>query len=230
MRKIIRSCSVALVFVGFFFGWSGLSCAQSATAESAAKQPESAGVTPIANTPAPRAAPFDEQRPAIDKPQQFILFERPGAPGKINVDKLRESLKLAAQELHTPADILPGTIVFHISESEAELFGVKSTSIWRTGRKGGIGYEFWFVGEPTDADYSGLAVVLLEDHFNVSLDPTEGKRAVLAVTKKLRGMVSAEELGFNKSTVIESVPPPARGFVATSASYPEKNMPLVCHP
>ncbi|HEY2120915.1 MAG TPA: hypothetical protein VGH37_17125 [Candidatus Acidoferrum sp.] len=233
MRKIIRSWSIALGSVFFFFGLAAICLAQSAKSESSPNPDSSSKETgqPLATIPAARTAPMDEPHATSGKLSQVILFERPGAPGKISIDKIRQSLKLAAQELHTPGDALPGTIFFHISESEAELFGVKRTSIWQTaGREGGIRFEIWIVGEPTDEDYSKLAVVLLEHYFNVAIDPTEGKRVALVVTKKLNGMVSAEELGFYKPPAIVSIPPPAQGYVASTASYSEKRAPVICHP
>jgi hypothetical protein len=233
MRKIIRSWSIALGSVIFLFGLAAICRAQSAKPESSPKPDSSSNETgqPLATIPDTRTAPVDELRATSGKPSQVILFERPGAPGKISIDKVHQSLKLAAQELHTPGDILPGTILFHIAESEAELFGVKRTSIWQTaGREGGIRFEIWIIGEPTDEDYSKLAVVLVEHYFNVALDPTEGKRAVLVVTKKLSGMVSAEELGLYKPPAVVSIPPPAQGYAATTAGYSEKRAPIICHP
>lgn len=233
MRKIIRSWSIALGSAIFLFGLTAICLAQSAKPESSPEPDSSSNETgqPLATIPAARTAPVDKLHATSGKLSQMILFERPGAPGKISIDKIRQSLKFAAQELHTPGDILPGAIVFHIAESEAELFGVKRTSIWQTaGREGGIRLEIWIIGEPKDEDYSKLAVVLLEHYFNVAIDPTEGKRAVLVVAKKLSGMVSAEELGFYKPPAVVSVPPPAQGYVATTASYSEKRAPVICHP
>lgn len=176
-----------------------------------------------------RTAPSDDQA-ATSAKQEFTLFERPGAPGKINPDKLRKSLELAAQELHTPTGALPRAIIYHINESEAELFGVTGTSIWRTLRSAGVRYEFWFVGEPTDETYSALAVVWLEHYFNVALTPVEGKRVVLVITKKLNGMVSAEELAHTKSPSLASLHSSMHSYVSCASNCSEKHSLEPCVP
>ncbi len=166
----------------------------------------------------------------LSKLPQFILFERPGATGKVNVDKLRASLALAAQELHTPENAFPGAVVFHITEAEAGLFGVKDTSVWRTGRDGGIRYEFWVVGEPTDEKHGVLAVILLQYHFHISLSLAETKRAVLAVKGKLRETVSAEELARSRAGGVVTVQPAEGGYLASSPDCFEMKMTQPCVP
>jgi hypothetical protein len=128
------------------------------------------------------------------KSSPLVIFERQDAPGKVDEFKISEALRIAMQELRVPAQALPSFVIFHISETEAELFGVKVTSIWRTGRENGIRYEVWIVGEPNDEAYAKLAEIFLERHFGLTVEGAERKRVVHAVTDALAGTVSVERL------------------------------------
>jgi len=138
-----------------------------------------------------------QERPP-DRSPQLVIFERQSAPGKVEAVKLCKSLKITMQELQVSAEPLPVLVVFHINESEADLFGVKETSVWRTERDGGVRYELWIVGEPTDEVYSGLAEIFLERHFGMAIDDAERKRVVHAVKERLAGIVSVEALRQDK--------------------------------
>jgi hypothetical protein len=151
--------------------------------------------------------PTRGQERSPERPPQLIIFERQGAPGKIEAARLCESLKITMKELQAPAEPLPVLFVFHINESEADVFGVKETSVWRTDRDGGVRYELWILGMPTDETYSGLAEIFLERHFGVAIEDAERKRVVHAVKARLAGMVSVEVLRQNKLAGMKSPGP-----------------------
>ncbi len=122
-----------------------------------------------------------------------IIFEHPRAPGKVSEDKLHQSMRLAAQELHVSGELQSSVYVFHISAGDAKAAGVEMTSVWKTSREGGYRYELWILGEPTDEKYGALAISVLKDTLNLSLEQNEAKRLKDIVAMKLGMILSARE-------------------------------------
>jgi len=129
---------------------------------------------------------------------EFIVFEHPRAPGKVSEGKLHRSLQLARQELHVSGELQSSIYVFHVSAADAKTAGVEMTSVWKTLRDGGYRYELWVVGEPTDEVYGSLAVSLLKDFFDLSLQQEEAKRLKDSVAMKLATTLDARQLKPNK--------------------------------
>ena len=146
---------------------------------------------------------------STSRPAQVVIFERRVALGTVEIAKLQQSLSIAQTELQAPAGPLPDLFVFHINDVETELFGVKETSVWRTGRDGGVRYEWWIVGEPTDQTYSALAEIFLERYHGLAVDDAERGRVLHAITQRLSRTVSVAELRQNKPTEVKSSGPAA---------------------
>jgi hypothetical protein len=122
-----------------------------------------------------------------------LVMEMIGAPGKVNQQKIEESVRWAVEELHLAGQPLPVIAVFHIPASAAEQLGIGGTSLWRN-RGDSKRYEFWIVGEPSNSIYSQMAVGILEPHFALKLDGAERARVIKAVCTRLDSTISAKAL------------------------------------
>jgi len=122
-----------------------------------------------------------------------IVMEMADAPGRVDQQKIDESVLWAVTELHLNAKSLPVIAVFHISPSAAVRLGIRSTSLWRD-RGDANRYELWIVGAPSNTIYSQMAVGILEPHFSLKLDDAERGRVIQAVCSRLDSTVSADAL------------------------------------
>ncbi len=123
----------------------------------------------------------------------ILVMEMADAPGKIDQQKLQESMFWAVQELHVERQALPLIAVFHVSLSAAERFGIRGTSLWRN-RGDSKRYELWIVGEPSNSIYSQMAVSILERHFALRVDGARRASAIRAVCSRLNFTFSAREV------------------------------------
>jgi hypothetical protein len=120
-----------------------------------------------------------------------VVMETADAPGRVDQQKLDESVFWAVQELHLQGQPLPLIAVFHISSSAASRLGIGGSSLWRNGGDSKR-YELWIVGEPSNQIYSQMAVSILERHFALGLDDARRTRAIREVFLRLDSTVSAK--------------------------------------
>ena len=122
-----------------------------------------------------------------------LVMEMADAPGRIDQQKLDESVLWALKELHVEGQALPVIAVFHISSSGAERLGIVNTSLWLN-RGDSKRYELWIVGEPSNRIYSQMAVIVLERYFALDLSLARRAQAIRAVCLRLDSTVSAKSL------------------------------------
>jgi len=121
------------------------------------------------------------------------VLEMADAPGRVDQQKVNQSMIWAVRELNLGGQSLPFVAVFHVSLAAAKHLGIEGTSLWQN-RGGNNRYELWIVGEPSNRVYSLMAVNVLERHFALGLDEASRTRAVEAVCRRLDSTVNASAI------------------------------------
>lgn len=122
-----------------------------------------------------------------------LVMEMGDAPGRVDQQKLDESIRWAVKELYLERQPLPLIVVFHISSAVALRLGIGGTSLWHNGGDSKR-YELWIVGEPTNEIYGQMAVSILDRHFALKLDDATRTRAIQTVCSRVDSTVSAKSL------------------------------------
>src|SRR5215469_14796450 len=123
--------------------------------------------------------------------EPFVIIEEPGAPGKVDPQKLAEGFHLMIRELHIEPRELPTIVVYHISPRSAQYIGLDSSSIYRNTGSGKLRYEMWIIGRPSCHTYSYLLESMLAHHFQVSMDHEGRSLAIRHVEQALNAMLDA---------------------------------------
>jgi hypothetical protein len=126
-------------------------------------------------------------------PNYALVMEMANAPGRVDSQKLDESVVWAVKELHLEQQPLPLITVFHVSVPAAKRLGIGGTSLWRNGGNSKR-YELWIVGEPSKQTYCQMAVNVLERHFELGLADARRAQAIQSVCFRLDSTVNKDSL------------------------------------
>jgi hypothetical protein len=120
----------------------------------------------------------------------ITTFEEPGAPGSLDIAKLRESLRLTMQEHDLATRQVPRIVVFHISQSTADRLDIHTNSVWRNmGRSGNQRYEIYLVGKPSNYLFTYMFENVLEQHFHLNVDESNRSKIIGHVERALDATV-----------------------------------------
>ena len=120
----------------------------------------------------------------------ITTLEEPGAPGSLDLAKLRESLRLTIQELSIDPRQVPRIVVFHVTQETADRLDIHSNSVWKnTGRSGAARYEIYLVGKPSPYLFTYMFENVIEQHFHLSVDDSSRSKIIGHVERALAATI-----------------------------------------